>query len=185
MTTRSMGYDHPTYTTRQQAQLGATTAGASAASAKFVAFANLTINALTATTIAMGTSTYASLWNGTATIATAVGAQTAYVYRVINNAAAGASPSLSTATYGPFLLSLYNGTATATQTNSSLPGFTNIVPLYGTGTTGQLQAGSATSTGGFTVNQGDIIYVGQGTDATATAAYALDFNVTPLAAVSN
>jgi hypothetical protein len=185
MSTKSMGYDHATYITRVAANLGATTAGAAAVSAKFVAFTALNIFAVAATAVAMGSSTYASMWNGTATIATGVGAQTFSVIRTMNNAAAGASPSLSTATYGPFMLSLYNGTATATQTNSALPGFVNYVQLYGTATTGTAQAGSAAANGGIAVNQGDTLYVVQGSDATATACYSLEYSVTPLAAVSN
>lgn len=187
MTTKNMAYDHPSYITRNVLQLGSTVAGAAAVTEKFTAFTGLTIFSCTAGVLATGTSTYASLWNGTATIATAVGAQTWSLVRVFNTAAAGASPALGTATYGPFVLSLYNGTATATQTNSSLPFFANTVQLYnptGTGT-GQQQAGTNTGNGGLNVNAGDIVYVVQGTDATATASYTLEFQITPLANVSN
>jgi hypothetical protein len=176
---RSLAYDHPTYITRQSIPLGATTAGAGALSQKFVAFAAMQIYSVTATCVASGTSTYASLWNGTATVATAVGAQTFSVIRLINGAAAGASPSLTTATYGPFALSLYNGTLTGTQTNSSLPGFTNHVPLYGTATTGTAQAGAAAANGGVSINPGDLVWVVQGTDATATGAYTLEACIAP------
>lgn len=183
MVTKNMAYDNATYVTRQVAGLGATTAGASATSAKFIAFTALNIFSVTATAVAMGSSTYSALWNGTATVPVSVGGQTFSVIRLMNNAAAGVAPSLSTATYGPFSLSLYNGSATTT--NSAAPGFTNVVALSGTGTTGSLQTGSNTASGGFTVNQGDQLYVVQGTDATATAGYALEFSVTPLANVTN
>ena len=184
---RSMAYDHPTYITRQVIPLGATTAGASAATEKFAAFTSLTIFACTASVLATGSSTYASLWNGTATIATGVGAQTWALVRVFNTATAGATPALGTATYGPFMLSLFDGTTTNTQTNSSKPFFTNYVQLYNTNgtSTGAVQAGSNSGNGGFVVNAGDIVYVVQGTDATATATYSLEYQVTPLATVSN
>lgn len=184
---RNMAYDHPTYITRQAVQLGATTAGASAQTEKFAAFTNLTIFACTATVLATGTSTYASLWNGTATIATGVGAQTWALIRVFNTATAGATPATGTATYGPYMLSLFDGTTTNTQTNSAKPFFTNYVQLYNTsGTaTGAVQAGTNSGNGGFQVNAGDLLYVVQGTDATATATYQLEFQVTPLASVSN
>jgi len=182
-----MQYDHPTYITRNVVQLGSTVAGASALTEKFAAFSSLLVFGCTATVLATGTSTYASLWNGTATIATGVGAQTWSLIRVFNTAAAGATPATGTATYGPFMLSLFDGTTTNTQTNSAKPFFTNQVQLYnptGTGT-GQVQAGTNTGSGGFPVNAGDLLYVIQGTDATATASYSLEFQVTPLAPVSN
>lgn len=184
MVTKNMAYDHPTYITRNAVVLGSTTAGANATTSKFVAWSALQIFAVQANCVATGSSTYSTLWNGTATIAQAVGAQTFSVIRVMNTAAVGANPSLSTATYGPFLLSNYNGTATATQTQSSLPGFANYIPLYGTATTGTAQQYAAASTGGFSVNQGDALWVVQGTDATATGAYVLEYAVQPLANVT-
>ena len=182
---KSMAYDHPTYIARKDAQLGATAAGAAALSEKFVAFTALTIFAVVANIIATGSSTYGPGWNGTATVAKAVGAQTFSVIRVMNTALPGVTPSLSTATYGPFIASLYDGTSTNTQTNSSKPGFSNYVQLSGTATTGTAQAGASAADGGFNVNQGDVLYVVQGSDATATAAYALEYGVTPLASVTN
>ena len=187
MTTKNMAYDHPSYITRNVLALGVTTAGASAVTEKFTAFTGLTIFSCTAGVLATGTSTYASLWNGTATIATGVGAQTWALVRIFNTAAAGATPALGTATYGPFMLSLFDGTTTNTQTNSAKPFFANTVQLYnptGTGT-GQVQAGTNTGNGGFNINAGDFVYVVQGTDATATASYSLEFQITPLANVSN
>jgi hypothetical protein len=189
MASRSMGYDHPAYLARLAHAFPVTSAGSGAVTGKFTAFANLQILALVATPTAMGTSTYANLWNGTATISTAVGAQTVAVIRVFNTAAAGATPALGTATYGPFVLSLYDGTSTNTQTSSAKPGFTNYIPLYGSSTgtgttTGVMQAGTATGAGGFSVNQGDALYCVQGTDATSIGCYALEYAVTPLASVT-
>lgn len=187
MTTRNMGYDNPTYVARQQLSLGATSAGAAATTSKFIAFANLLIFSITATVTTVGSSTYTG-WNGTATV-TAVGAETFSVIRVFNTASPGVAPVLGTATYGPFVASLYNGTATGTQTNSANAGYTNNVTLSGTSTgtnttTGQMQAGSATATGGFPVNQGDQLFVVQGTDASAVVNYSLEYCVAPLANVS-
>lgn len=182
MTQRSMGYDHPAYTARQAKDFAAPAAGSAATTSKFVAFANLQIYAVNALMVTSGgTSTYTA-WNGTATV-TAIGAQTFSVIRVYNTATAGAAPGLNTSTYGPFVASLYNGTATATQTNSTATGLFNNVPLFGSGT-GTAQAGTNTGSGGFSVNQGDMIYVVQGTEATATLAYALEFSITPLASVT-
>jgi len=181
---KSMAYDHPAYTVPQVASLGAVTAGAAAATGKFVAFASLRIKSIVAAAIATGTSTYASLWNGTATIATAVGAQTFSLIHVHNTAAAGATPGLNTATWGPFALSLFDGTSTNTQTNSSKPGFANYVPVSGVTGTGTIQAGAAVDNTGFQVNQGDSLYVVQGTDATAVGAYSLEYSIQPLANVT-
>lgn len=187
MTTRNMAYDHPAYTNRLVHAFTPAAAGAGGVSQKFVAFTALTIFALLATAAATGSSTYASLWNGTATIPTGVGAQTYSLIRIFNTAAAGATPALGTATYGPFMLSLYDGTGTNTQTNSSKPGFSNYVQLFNANgtSTAQVQAGTNTGNGGFQVNQGDQLYVVQGTDATAVGAYALEYGLTPLANVSN
>lgn len=188
MTTRNMMYDSPVYVARQMIPLGVTAAGAAAVTSKFIAFANLLVFSITATQIAVGSSTYTG-WNGTATV-TAVGADTFSVIRVFNtNTALGTSPGLGTATYGPFVSSLYNGTQTGTQTNSSLPGYSVNVPLSGTATgtgtvTGQMQAGSAAATGGFPVNQGDQLYIVRGTDTTATANFALEYAVAPFANVT-
>jgi hypothetical protein len=187
MSNHSMAYDHPQYVVHQAVNFAAPTAGANAVTAKYIAFQNLTVYGITAAyTASGGTSTYTA-WNGTATV-TAIGAQTYSVIRIFNTSAAGTAPAVGTATYGPFVLSLYNGTATGTQTNSTATYLANQVELSaGTNTagTGQIQAGTNTATGGFTVNAGDVLYVVQGTEATATASYALEFSVTPLANVSN
>lgn len=181
MTTKNMAYDHAAYLARLPVNLGATTAGSGALTHKFVAFTAMQIYSLTAQVIATGSSTYASMWNGTATVPTAVGATTVSVLRLLNTAAPGATPALSTATYGPFVLSLYDGTSTNTQTNSSKPGFAINIPLYGTATTGTAQAGSAAASGGIAVNQGDVVWCVQGTDATFSASYGLEVGISPFA----
>lgn len=175
-----MAYDSPAYLARLSKTDGANTAGASTNFAKFIAFTSLTIFSVTATLITAGTST-TTLWNGTATT-TSINGDSFSLLRVTNNAAPGAAPSLSTATYGPFSQSLYNGTATATQT--TVAGVSNNIALSGTATSGQAQAGTNTASGGFTVNQGDAVYIVRGTDATAVSAYALEYAITPLANVT-
>lgn len=186
MTSHNMFYEHPQYTVHQALQFAAPTAGSAVTTSKFIAFANMTVYSITANMVTSGgTSTY-TLWNGTSTV-TAIGAQTFAVVRIFNTAAAGTAPAVGTATYGPYVCSLYNGTATGTQTNSTATYLTNNVQLWGTATTGTgaQQAGTNSGNGGFQVNQGDILYVVQGTEATATLAYSLEFSVTPLASVSN
>ena len=189
MATKSMGYDHPAYQARYSVSFPVTTAGAAATTAKFIAFTALNIYALVATPIAMGSSTYASLWNGTATVSTAVGAQTVSLIHIFNTASAGATPAFGTGTFGPFVLSLYDGTSTNTQTSSAKPGFTNYIPVAGAGVgtagTGQVQAGSVPAGGGgIAVAQGDQLYCVLGSDATATACIALEYGITPLANVT-
>jgi len=180
MTTKNMAYDHPAYLTRMCHSFGPNTAGASTEFSKFIAYAGLTVFALTAKLLTVGSSAYTQ-WNGTATVTASKG-DSVTLYRVTNVAAAGATPSLSTATYGPFAISLYDGTSTNTQT--AVAGFSNTIPLYGTATTGAAQSGAATSTGGFTVNQGDALYLVRGTDATAITDFVLEYGVTPLANVT-
>ena len=180
---KSMSYDHPTYLSRKAHVFPALVAGASGVTSKFIAFAALTLYGLICTAVATGTST-TNLWNGTAT-QVSVGNDAVSLIRIMNNAALGAAPSLSTATYGPFAVNNYNGTATGTTTNSAAPGYNNTIQLFGTGTTGQLQAGQAAANGGISVNRGDQLYVLRGTDATAVTAVALEYSVTPMAEISN
>lgn len=174
MATKNMGYDHPAYLARLAHAFGQNAAGASTNFGKFVAFTALTVFGINATLITAGTSTYTA-WNGTATC-TAINGDQYSLIRVTNTAAAGATPALSTSTFGPYALSLYNGTGTATQTG--LAGVSNYVTPSGTG------AGSNTASGGFTVNQGDTLHIVRGTDATAVSAYSLEYAVTPLANVT-
>lgn len=174
MTTKNMAYDHAAYLARLAHGFGQNAAGASTAFGKFVAFANLTVYAVNATLATAGTSTYTA-WNGTATT-TAINGDSFSLIRVTNTAAAGATPAMSTSTYGPYALSLYNGTATGTQTN--VAGVSNYVPVSQTG------AAAATAVGGFTVNQGDTLHIVRGTDATAVSAFSMEYALTPLANVT-
>lgn len=180
MTTKSMMYDNPAYIARMQHAYPALAAGANGVTSKFVAFTALTIFSITAAVVAVGTSTYTS-WNGTATV-TGVAADSVQLIRIMNNAAPGVAPSMSTATYGPFAVAPYNGTATATQTNAI--GVVTNYALFGTGTTGQLQSGSNSAAGGISVNQGDQIYILRGTDATAVTGLSIEYAVQQLANVT-
>jgi hypothetical protein len=177
--TKNMGYDHPAYLARLGHAFPALAAGASGVTSKFVAFANLQIYGIQAAVVAVGSSTYTA-WNGTATT-TGILSDQVQLIRIMNNAAPGVAPSMSTATYGPFTIGPYNGTSTGTQTNAV--GVTSYISLYGTGTTGQLQAGTNSGTGGISVNAGDQLYILRGTDASAVTGLALDYGVTPLASV--
>jgi len=176
MTTKNMGYDHPAYIARLSHGFGQNTAGASTAFAKFVAFTNLQVLGVTAAQVTAGTST-TTLWNGTATT-TAINGDAFHLIHISNSAAMGATPSMSTNTHGPYALSLYNGTATATQTTVA-GAFVQVAMGTNTG------AGAPTpSTGGFTANQGDQIYILRGTDATAVSAYTLEYGVAAFANVT-
>jgi hypothetical protein len=180
MTVKSMMYDNPAYLARIGHSLGVVAAGSGALTAKFIAWAALTIFSVTATLLTAGTSTY-TLWNGTATV-TSINGQTLNVIRIFNTAAAGAAPAMATATYGPFVIAGYNGTATGTQTSAI--GVTVNVALSGTGT-GAVQAGAAAAAGGFPVTQGDQLYCVTGTDATAVSNYTLEYGIQPLASVTS
>ena len=176
MTTRNMSYDHPAYEVRLAHGYGQNAAGASTAFGKFVAWTALTLFSVNSILATAGTSTYTA-WNGTATT-TAINGDSFSLIRVTNTATAGATPALSTTTYGPYSVSLYNGTATGTQT--TVAGVSNYYILTGTGGV----AGSLTGTGGISVNQGDSIHIVRGTDATAVSAFTLEYALQPLANVT-
>ena len=178
MALKSMGYDHPAYLARHALQFPLT-AGAAGASSKFVAFAAMIVYSLVASMVTVGASTSSYTgWNGTATV-TSINADRVSVLRVYNTASVGVAPVLATQTFGPFSISNYDGTSTNTQTNTA--GFTNVIPLaYGGTATGAVQTGSATATGGFSVNQGDILYLLRGTDTAAVEGLALEYQIQPL-----
>jgi len=176
MARKDLAYDHATYITRQCEPFGQNTAGGSVGLAKFVAFAALQILSVTATLVTAGTST-TTAWNGTATT-TSVNGDSFSLIHVANSAAIGATPVLTTNTHGPYNLSLYNGTATVVQT-SVAGAYVNVAMGTNTGI-----GAPVPTTGGFTVNQGDQISIARGADATAVSAYALEFNVLPLASVT-
>lgn len=168
--TRNMAYDHPAYLARQQYAYGQNAAGASTNFGKFVAFSALQVYSIAAAAITAGTSTQTQ-FNGTGTVVNINGDQF-YAIHVFNGTA------ISTATHGPFSLS--TGTATTTTT----AGIWTTVALSGTGTTGNVQAGTNTSTGGIALNAGDTLHILRGTDATAVSAYAIEYAVQPLASVT-
>ena len=172
MTQKNMAYDHPTYTARQSYGYGQNAAGASTNFGKFVAFASLQLLAIAATNVVAGTSTQTA-WNGTGTVVNINGDQFYGIHVFAGNGVAA-----STATHGPFSLSY--GTSTITTT----AGVFTSVALSGTGTTGNVQAGTNTSNGGITLNAGDTFHVLRGTDATAVSAFAIEYNVLPLANVT-
>lgn len=86
MTTRNFSYDHPAYLAVQSANLGTVGAGASAASQRFVAHANLQLKAVNYSTVTVGTGaatdvkTLFILRQGTATTTTALSTTTAAIY---------------------------------------------------------------------------------------------------------
>ena len=176
-TFKSAAYDNPAYLARGTFAT-ITAAGASGLSAKFVAHANLLLFGLTAFTTVASTSTYtatqyynyAGSTNTSATIHVAASQLTAI--RITSTAAAGVAPALSTSTLGVFYVdTLYaNGTATgqigATQT-------------FSLNTT----AGAA-GLGGVSINQGDQIYVINGTDTSGVNLVTLDYQILPGANVS-
>lgn len=180
MTTKSMMYDHPAYMARLAHSFGAVSAGSGAVTGKFVAFTAMLVMSIQATLVTAGTST-STLYNGTATV-TSINGQNFSLIRIFNTAASGAAPALATATYGPYVLSNYNGTSTATQTNAS--GVSVNIPLYGTGGSGAQQTGAPTAPGGLTINQGDQLNIVTGTDATATSVYALELALQQNASVT-
>lgn len=173
MTQKSMSYDHPAYEARLEHAFGQNAAGASTAFSKFVAFAALTVFGLHAFLITAGTSTYTA-WNGTATT-TAITGDSLSLIKVTNTSTTN-TPALSTSTFGPYALSLYNGTSTGTQT--TVAGAFNQYVISGTG-----GAGSNTG-GGISVNPGDTLHVVRGTDATAVIAVAMEYGLTPLANIT-
>lgn len=167
---KSMGYDHPAYTTRQS-YAATTAAGAGGVSAKFVAYAALTLFGLNVQTLVAGTSTYTYTQGGTATVA--VAAQQLNLIRITDTNTTGVGvPTLSTSTIGPFT---QGGRVAANGT------LTNAIGAFS-----QFQLNTATGTAGFggvNINQGDQFYIVSGTDATGTVLAQIDYQVTPLAGV--
>lgn len=166
---KSMGYDHPAYTARQ-AFSSIMTVGSGGVSAKFQAHANLVMYGLNAYTTVAGTSTYTFTSGGTGTVA--VAATQLSVIRITNTAAAGATIALSTTTYGPYTVggSFVGG---GTQTNQ-IGAYSQFQLNTNTGTAGL---------GGVPINQGDQIFVVNGTDGTAVELVSIDYQIQPLAGV--
>lgn len=172
-TPKSMGYDHPAYTTRQAGFSSIMTAGSAGVSAKFVAHANLLLFALNTYTTIVGTSTFTySGVSGTNTVA--VAATQLSLIRITNTASVGATIALSTSTFGPYTVGgqfITSGT------------LTNQVGAYS-----QFQLNTNTGTagaGGIAINQGDQFFIVNGTDATAVELVNIEYQIQPLAGVAS
>lgn len=178
MTTKNQIYDHPAYLARLSHGLGQNTAGASTNFAKFVAFTQLQVLSITAANITAGTSTQTQ-WNGTGTQVVINGDQFYGIHVIAPGAVIGTlTTTLGTTTHGPFALS------TGTGTGTMVAGCWTQIPLSGTGTTGNVQAGTNTSLGGITMYPGDTFHILRGTDATAVSAFAIEYGIAPLANVT-
>lgn len=173
MTQKSLAYDHAASIVRLEHAFGQNAAGASTNFSKFVAFANLVVLGVHAFLITAGVSTYTA-WNGTATT-TSINGDSLSLIRVTNTSTTN-TPGLSTTTYGPYSLSLYNGTATGTQT--TVAGAFNQYVISGTGGVG------SNTGGGIAVNAGDTLHIVRGTDTAAVIAVAMEYGIAPLANVT-
>jgi len=178
MSLKSMGYDHPTYTARVGQFQGIMTAGSGGVSTKFVAFANMLLFGLTTFSTIAGTSTYTGgLLGGppgvNPTTGVAVASTQLNLIRITNTASSGATIALSTTTIGPFTVGGVFLGAGGTATNQV--GGSNQFALNTTAGTAGL--------GGIAINQGDQIFVVNGTDATAVELVAIDYQILPLASV--
>jgi len=170
---KNAAYDNAAYVARGNFT-GIMTAGSGGVSTKFVAHANLLLFGLNAYTTTAGTSTYTATqyYNGGTNSATVhVAATQLSLIRITNTAATGLAPSLSTSTVGPFTIDQYyaNGTGTG-----------------GVGVYAQVALNTSTGTAGLNglaINQGDQIYVVNGTDTSAVNLINIDFQVQPLANV--
>jgi hypothetical protein len=164
---KSFGYDHPSYTARQLLAQSIMVAGSAGVSEKFVMHAALILFGLNAYTTIAGTSTYTYTQGGTATVA--VAATQLSVVRITNTAAAGATIALSTSTYGPYTIG--GGFLTSGTLTNQVGAYSQFQLNTNTGTAGA---------GGIPVNQGDQIYVVNGTDATAVEIVNIDYQIAPI-----
>lgn len=155
MAQKNMAYDHPAYLVRMCNSFGANTAGASTATSKFVAFTNMHVFALGATTFVAGTSTYTA-WNGTATVTTTGTGDQISGIKVSGT---------TTSTYGPYALSAAAGSYSRIQIS-------------------QTGVGSATADGGVSLAAGDTFHLVRGTDATAVQITNIEYAIDPQANVS-
>jgi len=172
---KNMAYDNPAYMSRGVFN-SIMVAGSGGVSGKFVAHAALLLFGLNTYTTIAGTSTYTQTqyYNnaGTNTSQT-VHANTTQVslIRITNTAAFGTAVGLSTSTYGPFTLDMpyANGTGTGAV-----------------GVAAQFALNTSTGTAGLNglaINQGDQIYLVNGTDATHVALVGIEYCYAPLANV--
>jgi hypothetical protein len=177
MSLKSMAYDNPAYIARG-AFNSIMTAGSGGVSAKFTAFANLLLFSLSTYTTIVGTSTYTTGMlggpPGVGTAGPAVAATQLSLIRITNTASSGATVALSTSTIGPFTVAGSFLGAGGTATNQV--GGVNQFALNTTAGTAGL--------GGLAINQGDQIFVVNGTDATAVELIQIDYQIAPLASVT-
>ena len=167
---KSMGYDHPSYTSRQAAILGAIAAGSGGVTSKFVAHAAMLLFAIHAFVTTAATATATQTVNGTATVH--INSQALNVIRITNTAGTGVAPALATSTVGPF----YADTLYANGTYTGSVGSYLTAPI-------NTNTGSA-GFGGLQINEGDQVYVVSGTDTAAVALISIDYQILPLANVT-
>jgi hypothetical protein len=173
-TQTNFGYDHPAYLARDTWN-ATITAGASG-TAKFVAHANLQLMAVNVALTAAGTSTYTrtQFYNGGTNSLTVHANNNQYtVTRVFNTAAFGAAASFSTSTLAIFSPDIFSTVNAGTSTGVVGSWFAQALNSS-TGTAGLF---------GVAINQGDVITITGGTDATAAAVLSFDWSVQPLANV--
>jgi hypothetical protein len=178
MSLKSMAYDNAAYIARGTFN-SLMTAGSAGVSAKFTAFANLLLFSLNTYSTVAGTSTYTGgLLGGPSGVApttgVAVAATQLSLIRITNTASTGATIALSTSTVGPFTVGGVFLGAGGTATNQI-------------GASNQFALNTSTGTAGFgglAINQGDQVYIVNGTDATAVELVSIDFQVLPGAAVT-
>lgn len=160
------GPQAPSYTTRQDANLGVAAAGAAAQSQKFLTFAASRLFAVTSSLVTQGTSTYTTTVNGTGT-ARITGQQFSVIV-IQNTATSGQTAQLSTQTYGPYLAGgNFSSAANGTQTGQVGGIDVNVLNALA-GTAGY---------GGVLVAPGSIVYCVTGTDATASSAFTIDYQL--------
>jgi hypothetical protein len=172
---KNMAYDNPAYVARG-VFTSVMTAGSGGVSGKFVAHANMLLFGLNAFTTTAGTSTYTATqyynYAGSSTSATVhVNASQLNLIRITNTASTGVAPSLSTSTIGPFYVDTLfaNGTATG-----QVGAIAQVALNTSTGSAGL---------NGLSINQGDQIYILNGTDASSVNLITIDYSVLPLANV--
>jgi hypothetical protein len=153
-------WDSPSYNVRQSLQFGKVSGNA--ATAKFIAYANMYLYSLQVYVDTLGTSTFSNT----------LSCNTIQLNVITNTNTSTNSVSLATATWGPYVAA---GNQVSTTTGTALIGSLSYIAL-------NTAAGSA-GYGGYYVPQGAEIVVTLGADATAVVVPAIDYQLAPLAAV--